>query len=130
MALSERPVTIETLIKARDDVLNKSLKLAGAGGDIKLSELVVDLVKYVIDTRKAVDANVANTEALENQMEAKIHVHSHILDRIKIVLERQQESLTSLTSQATMLEGIALQVGGHLPLKFIKLTMPISIALL
>ena len=110
-------MTIETLIKARDDVLNNTLKLSGAGGDIKLSELVVDLVTYVIETRRAVDANVANTEALENQMETKIHVHSHILDRIKIVLERQQEGLTSLTTQATMLEGIALQVGGNVTLE-------------
>ena len=106
-------MTIEGLIKAKEDVLNKTHRIAGAGGDVALSGLVVDLVDYVITTRQMVDANIASTEALENQVGSQVGVHRDILECIKMVLERQQEGITNLTLQTTMLEGVALQVGGH-----------------
>ena len=104
---------IEDLIKAKEGVLNNTLKVPNFYGDIALSDLVVKLVDFVVGTRRAADATNARTEELENRVVTEVAVNKHILDSIKTVLERQQEALTNLTTQTTMLEGISLQVGGH-----------------
>lgn len=124
-------MTIEDLIKAKESVLNNTLKVPNYYGDIALSDLVVKLVNFVVGTQQAADAHTTRIQQLEKQVASKVAVNEHVLGSIKTVLERQQEAITNLTTQTTMLEGIALQVSGHVTYnQIIKLTKPISIALL
>lgn len=123
---------IDDLIKAKESVLNNTLRVPNYYGDMAFkSDLIVKLVNFVVGSWWAADAHNARTEQLENQVASKVAVNRHILDSIKMVLEQQQEAIMNLMTQTMMLEGIMLQVGGHITYnQIIKLTKPISIALL
>ena len=61
----------------------------------------------------------------------KLELQEDVLEAIKTVLEQQNEAVTDLTTQLTLLEGVALEVCELITqVQFIMLTKPTSIAIL
>ena len=101
------------------------------GADASLHRLILSLCDFDAETRKRVDSGEQKSSAIRKMADQKLELQEDTLEAIKTVLEQQNEAVTDLTTQVTLLEGVALEVCEPITqVQFIMLTKPTSIAIL
>ena len=101
------------------------------GADASLHRLVLSLCDFDAETRKRADSGEQKNSAIRKMADQNLELQEDTFEAIKSVLERQNDVVTDLTTQMTLLEGVALEVCEPVTqVQFSLLTKPTSIAIL